>query len=187
MNIIYGKLAGDESLGDEIFSHGFLTAVDEDELVKIVDVQVTDMPSHSCSGDTVFVEGKGCTQACPLYEISQVNSQLLNWSCKKENGEIYSPNTTHILADDTCELICPDHYLPHPYDSTVCQNDGSWKNKDSLGCVKACPALEKVTGFVHLITTAHEKDLITYDTKCYHDQNGIAVLGQPLNGDYHFE
>ena len=54
MNIIYGKLAGDESLGDEIFSHGFLTAVDEDdpvipyyyafgageELVKIVDVQV---------------------------------------------------------------------------------------------------------------------------------------------------
>ena len=55
MNIIYGKLAGDESLGDEIFSHGFLTAVDEDEpiipyyyafgageeLVKIVDVQVT--------------------------------------------------------------------------------------------------------------------------------------------------
>ena len=54
MNIIYGKLAGDESLGDEIYSHGFLTAVDENDpivpyfyafgagesLVKIVDIQV---------------------------------------------------------------------------------------------------------------------------------------------------
>ena len=55
MHIIYGKLAGDESLGDEIFSHGYLHAVDEDDpivpyyyafgsgehLVKIVDVQVS--------------------------------------------------------------------------------------------------------------------------------------------------
>ena len=54
MNIIYGKLAGDESLGDKIFSHGYLTAVDDNEpiipyfyafgagerLVKILDVQV---------------------------------------------------------------------------------------------------------------------------------------------------
>ena len=55
MHIIYGKLTGDESLGDEIFSHGYLHAVDEDDpivpyyyafgsgehLVKIVDVQVS--------------------------------------------------------------------------------------------------------------------------------------------------
>ena len=54
LHITYGKLSGDESLGDQIFSHGYLTAIDEDEpiipyfyafgsgesLVKILNVQV---------------------------------------------------------------------------------------------------------------------------------------------------
>ena len=53
--IMYGKLVGDEAIGDDIYSHGYLTIIDDDEplipyfyafgsgedLVKIVDVQVT--------------------------------------------------------------------------------------------------------------------------------------------------
>ena len=136
------------------------------------------MPSHSCSGDTVFVEGKGCRQACPFYEITHVNSQVLNWRCTKEGGEIYNSNSTHVLADHSCELLCPEHYLPHPYKSTVCQNDGSWRNKDSLGCVKACPALEKLTGDFHMVDGQihNGRNLTTYDTKCYHNENGNYII-----------
>ena len=134
------------------------------------------MPSHSCSGDTVFVEGKGCRQACPLYEITHVNSQILNWRCSKEDGEIYNSNSSHVLADHACELECPENYLPHPYKSTVCQNDGSWRNGDSLGCVKACPALEKITGSLDLSGSISERNLKTYETKCYHMENGDMKL-----------
>ena len=85
--------------------------------------KVTDMPNHSCSGDTVFVEGKGCRQACPFHEIVYIKDQILKWTCSKESGGIYNGNSSHILADDHCELLCPDNYIPHPYKSTVCQND----------------------------------------------------------------
>ena len=130
------------------------------------------MPSHSCSGDTVFVDGKGCRQGCPLYEITHVNSQVLNWRCSKEDGAIYHSNSTHVLADHTCQLLCPDNYLPHPYPSTVCQNDGTWRNGDSLGCVKACPALERPNGFLQVAGMVTENYLNTYKTDCYHMENG---------------
>ena len=68
MNIIYGKLAGDESLGDQIYSQGYLTAVDDEKpivphfyafgsgesLVKIVDVQVNSTYSFLCFTDLLL-------------------------------------------------------------------------------------------------------------------------------------
>ena len=135
------------------------------------------MPGFSCSGHTVFVEGKGCRQACPMYDISYVNSQKLVWTCSKENGEVYNPDSSHVLADHFCELLCPEHYLPHPYESTVCQHDGTWTHQTSLGCLKACPVMEKLKGVLKVPNNVSnpelEQNLTNFKSDCYHiDDDG---------------
>ena len=132
---------------------------------------MSDKPSHSCSGDTVFVEGAGCRQACSLHVIATVNDMKLNWRCVQQNGEVYFTNSTHVLAEDSCELICSKGYQPHPYAGTVCQHDGNWRNKKDLGCVKTCPEFLKLNGSLVLPATAPTTAttaLPNFQTKCFH-------------------
>ena len=137
-------------------------------------LKVTDMPNHSCSGDTVFVEGKGCRQACPFHEIVYIKDQILKWTCSKESGGIYNGNSSHILADDHCELLCPDNYIPHPYKSTVCQNDGTWRNRDNIGCVKACPALPHLNGTLRVGVEDLSRELTGIQVQCFED-GGVLI------------
>ena len=132
---------------------------------------MSDIPSHSCSGDTVFVEGAGCRQACSMHAIDTVNNMKLNWRCIQQNGQVYFDNSTHVLAEDTCELICTKGYQPHPYESTICQHDGNWRNKNDLGCVKTCPEFQMLNGSLVLPATAPSVAttlLANFKTKCFH-------------------
>ena len=132
------------------------------------------MPTHHCKGDSVFVEGQGCRQGCPLSEITYVNSQELQWTCFQENGETYHSNSTHVLADHTCELVCPENSLPRPFESTVCQHDGSWRNRINLGCLKTCDPLETLNGTLHGFENASysEQDLLHFWTDCNNMRTG---------------
>ena len=130
------------------------------------------MPSYACSGDTVFVEGKGCRQACSVHEIAYINGQILSWKCSKKKGGAYNGNSSHILAEDFCELLCPENYIPYPYKSTECQNDGSWRNRNNLGCVKSCPALPEIKGTLFLGSENLSLDLKGNQVECYHIENG---------------
>ena len=139
---------------------------------------MSDIPSHSCGGDTVFVEGAGCRQACSLHTIATVNNMKLNWRCSQQNGEDYSANSTHVLAEDSCELICLKGYKPHPYEGTVCQHDGNWRNRNDLGCVKTCPEFQKLNGSLVLpadssttVTTA----LANFHRRCFHTDGKYCV------------
>ena len=133
------------------------------------------MPNHSCNGDTVFVEGKGCRQACPFHEISFIKGQILNWKCFRKDGAIYSKNSSHILAEDHCELICPEHYLPHPYMSTRCENDGNWRNRDSLQCLRSCSALSDIDGALMIGDKQFSKELTGSQAEYFHVKDGEII------------
>ena len=194
--LLYGKLAGDESIGDEAISNIFLTVTDKDSplspyfyafgsgesTVHINDIAVTDMPSHLCGGHLIMVPDVGCAPACSLRQIREIDGAEMDWTCKQKNGTEYPANSQHVFKDDYCSLNCPAGWGAFPQE-TKCTSNGEFENKNSLGCVKICPALAEVNGSVILqdeVVSVNPN--VTFTSKCSakdgHDlSDGYLMVG----------
>ena len=141
---------------------------------------MTNVPSYTCSGDTVFLEGVGCRQACPLNQISFIDGLNLNWTCFMSNGGRYDENSSHIIAGDHCELQCPEGSQPFPYPSTACLHNGEWEHGQRHGCVRVCPAIDIWEGVVVATASADSSAAKTntykYDYEYEHVKSNISAV-----------
>ena len=165
-----------------------------------MDLEVTDVPTIDCAGDTTYVDGEGCVQSCSVADIAKMSRETVPLICSSVDGTqypadrakvgriletIWDPEVTFILSltqvivGGTCSADCPANTHPHPSYTTTCQADSKWSSP--INCLKLCDGHVIKNGLITKDGSTSNETLLTYD--CIHDSGDFEFGGNLLEGN----